>query len=166
MSVERVIRAFDQLALCGGRRAGHGRCLHGRVSEPHGLERLAVVDELSVQYFAGFERFAVGFKRLIKHAETVTLAQAAVKVDVARKNAGDLRGHSVRDMGFVGSSKQRGFDDTAGHPGRHAVGGSFEPGAERFANALDHQSLKVRVVVSGPTHRHLEQLLIVGGFGG
>ena len=126
LPVERVIRAFGPAALGGGWRAWDGRRLHGRVAEPQGLESFAVVDELGVQHFAGFEGFAVGFQGFVINAETVALAQAAVKVDVAREDAGDLRGHGVGDVGFVGGGEQRGLDVAAGDAGRDGVGRCLE----------------------------------------
>jgi hypothetical protein len=51
----------------------------------------------------------------INDAEAISLAQIAVKVDVRRKDIGDLHGNCVRETGGIRCSKQRTFDFARTH---------------------------------------------------
>ena len=49
-------------------------------------------------------------KLLEHHAEAIALAQVTMKVDVARKNLGDLHRHMIWQSHRIGGGKQRAAD--------------------------------------------------------
>ena len=74
LAIGRVIAALGGLS---------GDGVQARRLEPECLVGLAVVDELGAQYLAGAQAFAIRLQCFVDDAETVALAQGAVKIDVA-----------------------------------------------------------------------------------
>jgi hypothetical protein len=81
--------------------------------EPEGLMGFAVVHKLGRDHAARAQHLAVSFEGFVHHCKAVAFAKGAVKVDVARKDVGQLAGHAVGNVGIIGGRKQRTLDGAA-----------------------------------------------------
>ena len=138
----------------------------GRLLEPDGLVRLAVVAELRAEHAAAAQRLAVGLQRFVDDREAVFLAQRAAEVDAARKNVGQLRGHAVGNVGLVRGREQRAADHAARQAAAQLQRGGLDARSPcAVGAALDHQALEVAAVVMGPARGQADQAVVVGGLG-
>ena len=110
----------------------------------------AVVHKLGRDHAACAKHFAIGFERLIHHSKSVTLAQGAVKVDVARKDVSQLAGHAVGDVGIIRSREQRALNRAVAHAGADVQACRLFALCETVGGALHHPAGEALAIVVGP----------------
>src|SRR5690606_26075539 len=113
-------------------------------SEPDGVVRLVLVQELQGQHAAGTDFAAIVGVGLVNDAEAVALAQILHEVDLAAQDLDHLESDVVGDAGGIGGAEKRAVDFAFGHANLRvgnlfllgsdeaafAIGGHFQPAAE------------------------------------